>query len=89
MLHYARFALLAGLAAGIPAAIALDPPQHPNQPQTTGSENKTTDSNNKKKAEPAKPSSKDGAAERIDRRKFRMRERDREIDRRLNQQKKK
>jgi hypothetical protein len=81
MMHYLRFALLAGLAAGIPA-IALDPPQH--QKQTEAKQ----EQKNEKKAEPAK---KDGAPkendDRLDRRNSRMKERNREIDGLLNKAK--
>ena len=76
MLHYARFALVIGLGATIPAVVALDPP-----PQ-----NKQNKQDEKKKAEPAKKQA--PSDENIDRRNERMKERDREMDRRLNQQKK-
>jgi len=80
MLRFARFAFLAGLTTAIPLVFALDPPQHESKQQTK---------DDKKKAEPAKPAPKDIVADdRIDRRNSRMKERDREIDRRLNQQKK-
>jgi hypothetical protein len=82
MMHYLRFALLAGLAAGIPA-IALDPPQHQNKQTEAKQEQK-----NEKKAEPAK---KDSAPkendDRLDRRNSRMKERNREIDGLLNKSK--
>jgi hypothetical protein len=81
MLRFARFALLTGLTVVIPAVAGLNPPEAQNK--------QPTKDDSKKKAEPAKPAPKEGAAdERIDRRNARMKERDREIDRRLNQQKK-
>lgn len=84
MLQFARFALLTGLAAAIPAVSALDPPQHPQQ------EKKKED---KKKAEPADNNNKKGSAQvstgqdHFERRNSRMKERNREIDGILNKQK--
>ena len=78
MLRYARFALLIGLAATIPAF-----PQHQNKQETKD--------DSKKKAEAAKPPTKDDAPkedDRIDRRNSRMKERNREIDGMLNKPKK-
>ena len=79
MLRFARFAFVAGLAAAIPALSGFDSAQQPAKQPTS----------DKKKAEPAK---KDNVAkdsdERIDRRNARMKERNQEIDRRLNQPKK-
>jgi flagellar motility protein MotE (MotC chaperone) len=82
MLHSARFALLVGLSAAIPAAFALDPVQKQGQ-------NKQETKNDKKQAEPAKkeaPAS-DQRDGRLDRRNSRMKERNREIDSLLNKQK--
>ena len=81
MLRIARFAFLVGFGAAIPAVVALNPPE---------SQNKQNKKDISKKAESSKisPSSKDDADQRIDRRDSRMRERDREIDRMLNKQKK-
>lgn len=83
MLRFARFALLVGLSAAIPAVFALDPPRHQDQNK------QQTKDDNKKKAEPTKkeaPSSaeRDG---RLDRRNARMKERNRQIDGLLNKQK--
>jgi len=80
MLRFARFAFVAGLTAAIPALSAFDSAQQPAKQETK---------DDKKKAEPAKKDSvtKDGD-ERIDRRNARMKERNQEIDRRLNQAKK-
>ena len=77
MLRYARFAFLIGLGATISTVVALDPP-----PQ----QNKQNKQDEKKKVEPAKHQP--APDDRIDRRNVRMKERDREIDRRLNQEKK-
>ena len=77
MLRLARFAFLAGLTAAIPALVAFDSAQQPNKQQTR---------DDKKKAEPAKKYN--AADDRIDRRNARMKERNQEIDRKLNQQKK-
>ena len=77
MLRYARFAFLIGLGATIPTVVALDPP-----PQ----QNKQNKQDDKKKVEPVKHQP--PPDDRIDRRNVRMKERDREIDRRLNQEKK-
>lgn len=77
MLRYARFALIVGFAAAIPVM--------PQQPMPQRQDKQEAKDASRKKAEPAK---KDGAAKDSDDRISRMKERDREIDRRLNQQKK-
>ena len=78
MLSSVRFALLIGLSAAIPMAVALDPPQ---------SHKKQESKEEKKKAEPAKKDN--PPEERIDRRNSRMKERAREIDQLLNEKQKK
>lgn len=82
MLHIARFALVAGLAAGIASvSFAIDPPPRDDRKTAPKQDQKG------KAAKPAPPRD-NSADERIDRRQSRMRERDKEIDRRLNKQKK-
>jgi hypothetical protein len=80
VLRSARFALLVGLSAAIPALVALDPPRQQDQ-------NKQQPKDDKKKAEPAKKAA-PAADERLDRRDSRMKERNREIDGLLNKKKK-
>jgi hypothetical protein len=90
MLRYARFAVLAGLAGGIPVINALDPP-----PQAQQQKQEKRDDT--RKAEPVKGTThsykqgapkEGGGDDRIDRRNTRMKERDREIDRMVNKPKK-
>ena len=87
MLRYARFALLAGLAGGIPVVVALDPPpQRQEQPK----QEKRGTRKNGEAARQAVPSKDDASKEsdRINRRNTRMQERDRAIDRMVNKPKK-
>ncbi len=81
MLRIARFALLVGLSASIPVVFALDRPHKQDQKKQQTKDDK------KKKPEAAKKEV-PAADERLDRRNSRMRERNREIDRLLNQHKK-
>ena len=87
MMHYLRFALLAGLAAGIPA-IALDPPQHQNKQTEAKQEQKNEKNVDSAKAQPTKKDSAPKESDdRLDRRNSRMKERNREMDGLLNKSK--
>jgi hypothetical protein len=77
MLRFARFALLVGMSAAIPAIFALNPPQKQDQ-----------NKQEKEKKKVDAPKKDTSSEERLDRRNTRMKERNREIDSLVNKQKK-
>jgi len=79
-----RFAFFLALLSAIPAVQAIDPPRQPNRERPK--------SDTPRNAEPVKPQqsphqAKDASDERIERRNSRMKERNQEIDRMVNKQK--